>query len=367
MILKQPRWFIAGILFMSAVGFGHAQSPTMRFDTDDHDFGVVAEEGGPIAHPFTFVNTGDAPLLIGQVKASCGCTTPSWTKEPIAPGDTGVVVAQYNPQNRPGTFRKSITVTSNADPASRVLYIKGVVNPKPKTPVDDYPTAMGSLRVKYQSLNMAKVLTKEPLTKSFEMYNDGADAILFSAINVAPPHITVNVEPKELLPRQKGFIRVTYDATQAVEQDKLGFSTDRIRLYTNEPDSVKEFTVMATVEEYFKPLTEKELKKAPKITFASKTHDFGTIAQDGVAETKFTFTNAGKDDLHIRSTKANCGCTVSEPSKKVLGPGESSTIAVTFNARGRRGKQQKTVTVFSNDPVNPTQQLTIKARVNAGE
>ena len=339
----------------------------MRFDTDDHDFGVVAEEGGPIAHPFNFVNTGDAPLLIGQVKASCGCTTPSWTKEPVAPGDTGVVVAQYNPQNRPGTFRKSITVTSNADPASRVLYIKGVVNPKPKTPVDDYPTAMGNLRVKYQSLNMAKVLTKEPLTKSFEMYNDGADAILFSAINVTPPHITVDVEPKELLPRQKGFIRVTYDATQAVEQDKLGFSTDRIRLYTNESDSVKEFTVMATVEEYFKPLTEKELKKAPKITFASKTHDFGTIAQDGVAETKFTFTNAGKDDLHIRSTKANCGCTVSEPSKKVLGPGESSTIAVTFNARGRRGKQQKTVTVFSNDPVNPTQQLTIKARVNAGE
>ncbi len=367
MILKQPRWFITGILFLSAVSLSHAQAPAMRFETDDHDFGVVPEEGGPISHPFTFVNTGDAPLLISEVKASCGCTTPSWSKEPIAPGDTGVVVAQYNPQNRPGTFRKSITVTSNADPATRALYIKGVVNPKPKTPIDDYPTAMGNLRVKYQSLNMAKVLTKEPLTKSFEMYNDGPDAILFNAINVTPPHITVDVEPKELLPRQKGFIRVTYDATQAVEQDRLGFSTDRIRLYTNEADSVKEFTVMATVEEYFEPLTDKELRKAPKISFASKTHDFGTIAQDAVAKTEFTFTNTGKDDLHIRSTKANCGCTVSQPDKKVLESGESSTIAVTFNAQGRRGKQQKTITVFSDDPVNPTQQLTIKARVNAGE
>ncbi len=367
MILKQPRWFVAGILFMSAVGFGHAQAPNLHFDTDDHDFGVVPEEGGPISHPFTFVNTGDAPLLISEVKASCGCTTPSWSREPIAPGDTGVVVAQYNPQNRPGTFRKSINVTSNAEPSIRVLYIKGVVNPKPKTPVDDYPTAMGNLRVKYQSLNMAKVLTKEPLTKSFEMYNDGADAILFNAINVTPPHITVDVEPKELLPRQKGFIRVTYDATQAVEQNRLGFSTDRVRLYTNEADSVKEFTVMATVEEYFEPLTDKELRKAPKISFASKTHDFGTIAQNEVAKTEFTFTNTGKDDLHIRSTKANCGCTVSQPDKNVLKSGESSQIAVTFNAGGRRGKQQKTITVFSDDPVNPTQQLTIKARVEVGE
>ena len=367
MILKQQRWFIAGILFMAATGFSHAQQPAMRFETDDHDFGTVAEEGGPISHAFTFVNTGDAPLLISEVKASCGCTTPSWSREAVAPGDTGVVVAQYNPQNRPGTFRKSINVTTNAEPAIRVLSIKGVVNPKPKTPLDDYPTAMGKLRVKYQSLNMAKVLTKEPITKSFEMYNDGSDAILFSAINVTPPHITVDIEPKELLPRQKGFIRVTYDATQAVEQDRLGFSTDRIRLYTNEPDSVKEFTVMATVEEYFAPLTEKELRKAPKISFASKTHDFGTIAQDEVAKTAFTFTNTGKDDLHIRSTKANCGCTVSRPDKEVLAPGESSQIAVTFNAQGRRGKQQKTITVFSDDPTNPTQQLTIKARVDVGE
>ncbi len=367
MILKQPRWFIASILFLSTAGSSYAQQPAMRFETDDHDFGTVTEEGGPISHAFNFVNTGDAPLLISEVKASCGCTTPSWSKEPVAPGDTGTVVAQYNPQNRPGTFRKAINVTSNAEPAIRVLSIKGVVNPKPKTPIDDYPTAMGNLRVQYQSLNMAKVLTKEPLTKSFEMYNDGADAILFSAINVTPPHITVDIEPKELLPRQKGFIRVTYDATQAVEQDRLGFSTDRIQLYTDEPDSVKEFTIMATVEEYFEPLTEKELSKAPKISFASKTHDFGTIAQGEVAKTAFTFTNNGKEDLHIRSTKANCGCTVSQPDKKVLESGESSTIAVTFNSQGRRGKQQKTITVFSDDPTNPTQQLTIKARVNAGE
>ena len=366
MILKKHPWFIATILAFAITTVGYAQQPALTFQTAEHDFGVVKEEGGVISHEFVFVNTGDAPVVISQVKASCGCTTPSWSKEAVAPGDTGTVVAQYNPLNRPGSFRKSVTVTSNAEPATQVLYIKGAVNPKPKTPVDDFPTAMGdNLRVKYQSLNMGKVLTKEPTTKAFEVYNDGSEPIIFSPTNITPTHITVDIEPVELLPSQKGLIKVNYDATDAVKQNKLGFSTDRIRLFTNEADSVKEFTVMATVEEYFAPLSEKDLKNAPKITLSKKAHDFGTIKQGEVATTEFTVTNTGKDKLEIRATKANCGCTVSKPDKDTIKAGESSNIKVTFNSANRRGKQQKTITVFSNDPTNPTQQLTITAEVNA--
>lgn len=364
MILKKHPWFITCLLSFVIVATGYAQQPAMTFQTEEHDFGAVKEEGGAISHEFVFINTGEAPLIISQVKASCGCTTPSWSKEAVAPGDTGMVVAQYNPLNRPGTFRKSITVTSNANPATRVLYIKGAVNPKPKTPVDDFPTAMGNLRVKYRSLNMGKILTKEPTTKTFEMYNDGSEPIVFSPTNITPTHITVDVEPTELLPNQKGLIKVNYDATDAVQQNKLGFSTDRIRIFTNEADSAKDFTVMATVEEYFEPLSEKELKKAPKISFAKKTHNFGTIKQGEVVKAEFTFTNTGKDKLEIRATKANCGCTVSKPDEDKLKSGDSSKVVVTFNSAGRRGKQQKTVTVFSNDPTNPTQQLTITAEVN---
>lgn len=365
MILKKHAWFITGIFLLAVATVGYAQQPAISFQTEEYDFGVVKEEGGAVAHEFMFINTGDAPLIISQVKASCGCTTPSWSKEAVAPGDTGLVVAQYNPSNRPGTFRKAITVTTNADPNTKVLYIKGAVNPKPKTPVDDFPTAMGGLRVKYQSLNMGKILTKEPVTKAFEMYNDSTEPIIFSATNLTPTFVTVDIEPRELLPSQKGLIKVNYDATRAVEHNKLGFSTDRIRLFTNEEDSIKDFTVMATVEEYFEPLSEKDLKKAPKITFSRKAHNFGAIKQGDVVKAEFVVTNTGKDKLNIRATKANCGCTVSKPDTDTLKPGESTNIQVTFNSAGRRGKQQKTVTVFSNDPTNPTQQLTITAEVSA--
>ncbi len=343
-----------------------AQSSVLTFKTTDHDFGTVREEGGPISHEFVFTNTGKAAVIINNVKASCGCTTPSWTKEPVAPGEKGTIVAQYNPQNRPGAFRKSITVTSNADPSTSVLYIKGNVTPKPKTPQDDYPTAMGKLRVKYRSFNMGKVLTKEPVEKTFDVFNDSDAPVTFATNVVTPGHISVDIQPQTLQPKQKGAIKVTYNATDAVERKRLGFSTDRIRLFTDEEnDSLKEFTVMATVEEYFEPLTEDQLAKAPKLSFAEKKHDFGKISQDEKVTTDFTFTNTGKSDLNIRSTKANCGCTVSNPDKDTLAPGESSKISVTFNPRGRRGKQSKVITVFSNDPSAPTQQVSITANVDA--
>ena len=344
----------------------YAQQAEMTFEKDEHDFGLVREDGGAIAHEFVFINTGKDSLRISQVKASCGCTTPSWTKEAIAPGDTGRVTAQYSPLNRPGSFRKSVTVTANTEPSTRVLYIKGSVSPKPKTPAEDFPTAMGeNLRVKYRSLNVGKVLTNEPITKAFEMYNDGPEPIVFADTNFTPGHIKVDIEPKELLPGQKGFIKINYDATHAVEANRLGFSTDQVRLLTNEADSIKDFTVMATVEEYFEPLDERELRKAPKIVFAKKQHDFGTIRQGEQATSEFTFSNVGKGKLDIRATKANCGCTVSKPDEDILKSGKSGTITVTFDSQGRRGKQQKTITVFSNDPLNPTQQLTITADVDA--
>ncbi len=341
------------------------QKPLVVFEENAFDFGAVAEEDGPVSHEFVFKNTGALPLVISDVKASCGCTTPSWTREPVQPGDSGRVIAEYDPRNRPGSFSKTISVTTNAEPALTVLHIKGSVEPKPKTPEDDYPTQMGSLRTVYRSFNMGKITTKEPVTKSFAVYNDSDSSIIFSSRTVAPGHIQIEAVPQELLPQQKGTLKITYDATAG---KNLGFSSDHITLFTNEAeDSVKAFSVMATVEEYFAPMTQDELNRAPRLTFDSKKHDFGNIREDAIVKTDFIFTNTGKSLLHIRETKANCGCTVSKPAKDTLEPGESSKLTVTFNTKGRQGKQQKTVTVFSNDPTAPTQQINITAVVNASE
>ena len=104
------------------------------FKDDSHDFGTVME--GPAAdYVFTVTNTGKEPLIINKVQPSCGCTTPDWSKEPIKPGQTGIVKASFGTQGRPGPFNKTLTVMTNA--GNKVLTIRGQVEAAPSTSVPE--------------------------------------------------------------------------------------------------------------------------------------------------------------------------------------------------------------------------------------
>lgn len=331
------------------------------FEEETFDFGKITENNGPVEHKFVFTNIGDAPLIIQGVRASCGCTTPAWSKDPIPPGERGFVMAKYNPKNRPGSFRKSLTITSNGEPASKVIYIKGMVETQPRTAADVYRRKIGNTRFKYLTMNMGKVTTEKPLTRSFDVYNEGEEAITFLENADLPKHLIVSFQPNMLESKTAGKMIITFDAKLKGE---FGYVSDPVILRTDETaDAEKTLRVMATIEEYFPPMTAEELAEAPKLSFEQKTFDFGSIKKNTKASTEFIFTNTGKSDLNIRALKPNCGCTVSKLEKYDYAPGESGTLHVDFDSTGRKGSQQKSIVVFSNDPSAPTQRLVIKARV----
>ena len=91
-----------------------------------HDFGTV-KKGADGNCEFKFTNTGKAPLILSNVTATCGCTVPSWTKEPILPGKTGSVKVNYTKMDSKGAFSKQITVFSNSTGGNVVLSLKGNV------------------------------------------------------------------------------------------------------------------------------------------------------------------------------------------------------------------------------------------------
>ena len=93
------------------------------WEATTHDFGAV-KQNTPVTHEFTFTNTGDVPLIISSVQASCGCTVTSFTKDPIEPGGQGFVTATYNAA-KAGQFTKTVTVNSNAEQV--ILTVKGEV------------------------------------------------------------------------------------------------------------------------------------------------------------------------------------------------------------------------------------------------
>lgn len=119
---------------MNATPVANNQNPdlNMKFNTEDHNFGNIPE-GPAVSYDFEFKNIGKEPITLTTVNASCGCTTPTWTKEPILPGKTGKITATYNTQGRPGNFTKTITVNSNV--GTKILKIQGNVEKAPDSSV----------------------------------------------------------------------------------------------------------------------------------------------------------------------------------------------------------------------------------------
>jgi hypothetical protein len=105
-----------------------ASQDSIIFKSIVHDYGTIVQ-GSDGSCEFNFTNKGKTPLVLNDVKASCGCTVPEWTRTPIAPGEKGTIKVTYNTNNQ-GAFSKSITVNSNAINSPLILSIKGNVTPK---------------------------------------------------------------------------------------------------------------------------------------------------------------------------------------------------------------------------------------------
>lgn len=111
----------------SASGTEQGAAPSIVFDSLEFNFGKVAI-GEKVVHSYQFKNEGNAPLIIGQVTPSCGCTTlKDWPQQPIAPGDEGKITVEFNSSGFPGQIEKSILVATNATPNQYYLKLKGEV------------------------------------------------------------------------------------------------------------------------------------------------------------------------------------------------------------------------------------------------
>lgn len=120
--------------FIAFTGYSQSmvkrKAETLGLKEVAYDFGKIPQ-GKPVMHNFEVVNNGDKPLIIENVEASCGCTTPEWSTEPVAPGAKTIIKVGFNASSE-GLFKKSITISYNGD-ATKTLIISGQVYPTPTT------------------------------------------------------------------------------------------------------------------------------------------------------------------------------------------------------------------------------------------
>ncbi|MCK5855995.1 MAG: DUF1573 domain-containing protein [Bacteroidales bacterium] len=339
-----------------------AQSGKIKFEKTTHDFGTIKEEIKNAVAKYVFTNTGQGDLKILKVKTSCGCTASDYSKNVIKPGEKGFVSATYHTAHRPGPFRKTITVTVNdPDHPNTVLFIKGTVTPRQKSPADLFPTSMGNLKLMSNHLAFNDTKLSEIRTDSMKVYNNWSHPMEISFHNL-PSHIKVKMLPSNTLqPKTVGYIVVTYDANK---KNDFGLVYDRIAIQTNDAQqAMKTLTISAILSQDFSNISEKQLKKAPKIVFNKTTYDFGKVKSGTLIKFSFVVTNEGKQELIIRKVKASCGCTATKPTSTHIKKGKSTDIVVEFDTKGRRGRQHKTITVITNDPTNPQVILNVQGEL----
>lgn len=288
--------FILSGLLLIALAVA-AQQPVITFQKTEHDFGKINEGDGRVSTIFEFKNEGMEPLVLSNVKASCGCTTPTWTRTPLEPGETGTITVTYNPNGRPGRFQKTVTITSNASNPTMKIYIKGEVLPKQAKPKNEYTIQMGELSLKSKILDYGTIYKGSNLTRSIEYANQtDHDITVDVLVNEKDNFLTPVFSLENIKPGEAGTLNVNFDAAVCKEYGpvdrKLYIVVNKKRQLTEE----FRINVKADIAEDF---TGVDLATAP-IVEAEHEIKFGTIKPGQKISGKALLKNAGQNPLYVR-------------------------------------------------------------------
>lgn len=336
--------------------------PKANFLKTDHEFGQINEEDGVVEADFYVVNTGNQPLVLKEVKASCGCTDPEWTHGAIAPGDSGLVRAKFNPYNLPGPFTKMVHVTTNGQPNTVSLFFTGMVIPRQVTIVDRFPLEQGKLRLQNNYIPFNQAMMGDIDSIEFLVYNQSEEDIWITNITNVPAFINFEIPNLRLRPNQESIITAKFDTKASNKWGEHHFV-----FYLNTSDSIytNEIPLYSQIHirEKFPARSKKELDNAPKIQVDAHMLTLGKLLRGDSMNFQYTITNLGKEKLLIRGVNTTCGCTATTIGKTELKRGESTVVKVTFNSEGREGEQEKYIYIVSNDPVTPELRIGFTAEV----
>jgi hypothetical protein len=320
----------------------------LKFDELVHDFGTIKEELGSVTHAFKFTNAGDKPLVITRVQASCGCTTPGWTKEPVQPGETGEVLATYRTSS--GPFNKSLTVTAAGLP-NVILHIKGNVTKKPEDLTVSYPQIFGDLRAKNKKdFSFAQIFSQQSTpSQTIEVANASDETVNVTFENV-PEYVVVNAVPASLEPRQKGQIIVSVNGEKC---KKFGYSKDKITVKTGK--SSEEFSVTSIVAE--------KIEQSEKYPVAeTQPVDLGKLTVNKVSGT-IDVKNLGNADLLIKSFSTdNDAFKITLKKELKIKAGKTGTIKLSAQNL-QKGSNTAQVYFSTNDPVKSLLKVIVNAEV----
>jgi hypothetical protein len=319
-----------------------------------HDFGTISDKGGPVTHEFELTNNHPTTLVITDVKTSCGCTTPGWTKEPIEPGKTGSIKVTFNPAGYNSRFTKTITVHSNLE-QNIVLQITGQVQ-REIVPIDhsaNYPVEIGNYRVKKNELEFGTLAPDETKAVRIDVYNRGDKAIEQRAGN-NPDYLSIAFGEQPLSPKKESQVNVTFSAAKA------GYGNFKGSVEIVIDGQTQLFPYSASVVDNFKGLTVEEKRNTPVINFSTKDLAFADLKKEKSKTIKFS--NSGKAPLKIHKIQANEKWIKLSKTSLEVAPGEIVSVTVSIDQKLVKEPFETILTVFSNDQRTPSADIKLTGK-----
>ena len=333
--------------------------PRLTSNTQEHNFGQIQWKQ-PVSVTYTITNTGNEPLVMSNVTASCDCSTVDWTLEPIAPGEKGFVTATFD-ANLLGHFEKTVAIYSNSDPHLVYLSFRGEVVMEVTDYTRTHPYEIGQLRVDKKELFFKDMHRGEKQVMELSVVNL-TERPYEPVLMHLPPCVTVEAKPQVILKGKRGVLRLTVDADKLTDYGETRaplylarFTGDKVSKSNCMPFSV-------VLLPSFKGMTEQEKQNAPHVQVSDETVDFTAVMKNkNKASHSVVLTNTGKTPLIIdRLQTDNTSFRVYLP-KTVLAPGESVKLKVSAFKKGNRNKSREmNILMITNDPEHPKVMIHVK-------
>jgi hypothetical protein len=334
----------------------------IQFENKEFNFGKLEYGHATIKAVFNFKNTSQTAFRISDVSAECGCTVPNWPKTDIKPGESATITANFDPSQFMGDVEKKIDVMGNfKDEISITLFIRGVINEPVFMDAEFQPGQFGYLRLSSNILGMGSFGDKGTQEAELKVYNDYNRPLSLTKVTKKPAYVDFNLPVDPILPGDTAVIKLLVHSDQV---QNLGLVNDIIMFETSDIYyKTKSFEIAFELYHDMSSYTKKKMKKAPKIQLSERNFDLGRIKQGAKVSKEVIISNQGKMPLKILKVDSDCSCAFLNIEDVEIAPGASLTTQLTFDALFKDGLQNKTIFVYTNDPLQAKIKLNVKAFV----
>lgn len=323
----------------------------------EYDFGIWPEAAGPKKGVVRFVNKGPKEIEILEAKGSCGCTRVVYWNAPVAPGDTASLTIIYDPANLPGRFNKTVKVLLS-DGKRQVIRIRGNVLGTPESLAMIYPVDMGEFRLSEDVVNAGTVGMGKTPSLFVNAYNTLSDSTTF-AVRSSSPAVKTKLSEAKAGPGDIVTVALYFDSNAWGKYGPAEIPIEFISSPGTSHESRHEVMLRACVTPIRKPLSAKEIEKAPQAAVSPAVLDLGSIGNE------------------TRSCSLEISDTGGAPLDVIQAWGESSAISISgIPARIKKGKSRsftvnvmgeklssgpfrQSLNIVTSDPVNPLITITV--------